>query len=424
MRKTVSLALTFVCLCLFSAFSAWQGYRADGWKRRVEEMHRGTLLSALTQMESMQYALQKAMLSQDANAGDYYLSHVSEGAGQVQRSLSLLPLSHPDTMQAIKLTNQLSAYARTLMEQESLSPSDTAQLSALIDTCRACTRSLMAQQETLTLSSSLPPFYPEGQTEAFDSAVSYPTLIYDGPFSDARQDREPNLSAQQEITWEEAARIARSCIGENRVLSVSPGAALQGPTPCHGVTLHLQDITLEAAVTRQGGKMLWITPDNGAFPCLVTIEECKKAALLFLERNGYGPMESTYFQVYEGMAVVSFAPVQGDVLLYPDLIKVQLRMDTAEVVGMEAKNYLIHHRARSALRPSLTQGQALEKVSPLLQVSGSRLCLIPKDEEEILCYEFSCTWQDAQFLLYINAFSGAQEELLQVVESATGLETV
>lgn len=424
MKKYVSVYLSFVLLCAFAALAAVRGYNADSWKGRLQEVYQGTLLSALRQMEDMHYALEKALLSQDEDAGEQYLNQVSDGAGQVQRSLSLLPLSHPSTMQAMKMTNQLGDYARTLMGQNALTDGDAAQLSSLISACRDYTQILLSNQAHLTAADTAPLFYPDGQTEAFDSAVSYPTLIYDGPFSDARQQKEPDLSAESEITWEEAARIARSFVGEERVLSFSPGADTLGPTPCHGVTLQLEDITLEAAVTRRGGKVLWLTPDNGAFSCLVTLEESKRAAQQFLQRNGYGDMESTYFQVYEGMAVLSFAPRQGNVLLYPDLVKVQLRMDTAQVVGLEAKNYLTNHSPRAPLSPSITETQALESVSPRLFVTGSRLCLIPKNDEEVLCYEFSCTFQDAQFLIYINALTGAQEELLQVVESSAGLETV
>jgi hypothetical protein len=37
--------------------------------------------------------------------------------------------------------------------------------------------------------------------------------------------------------------------------------------------------------------------------------------------------------VYQGLAVISFAATQGETILYPDQIKVQLRMDTAQVVA-------------------------------------------------------------------------------------------
>ncbi len=424
MKKNILLPFTLVFA--FAALSAAMAHRADTWKGRLTEVYQGALLSSLQQMEDMGYQLHKALLTQDSQAENTYLSLAAQGAMQVQKSLSLLPLSHPDTLQAMKLTNQLGDYAGRLMEREMLSEQDVQQLSALIDTCKAYTETLYQNREKLSFAPDQPPaFYPSEQTEAMDSDIAYPTLLYDGPFSDAAQQQKPlPLAGEREIDWEEAARIARQYVGENRVLSVSHGADVLGPTPCHGVTLHLRDITLEAAITRQGGKVLWLTPDNGAFPMEMTIEECRNAALQFLQSRRYGDMESTDFQVYEGVAVISFAPRQGNVLLYPDLVKVQLRMDTAEVVGVEAGHYLMNHRMRSTLAPHLSLQQAQAQVSARLSVQSAQLCLIPKNEREILCYEFTCTYQGDRFLLYINATDGTQEDILQVVETSTGLSTL
>ena len=56
--------------------------------------------------------------------------------------------------------------------------------------------------------------------------------------------------------------------------------------------------------------------------------------------------------IYDGLAVINFVALQDGVLLYPDLVKVQVRMDTGEIVGMEANNYLMNHTVRTALSPS------------------------------------------------------------------------
>ena len=115
-------------------------------------------------------------------------------------------------------------------------------------------------------------------------------------------------------------QIARDYVGDDRVVSVSPGADMGGALPCWGVTVRLSDISLQLAVTRQGGKVLWMAPDTADFAQEKTIGQCRESAAQFLELRGYAPMEPTYFQVYQGVAVISFAAAQGDTLLYPDLI--------------------------------------------------------------------------------------------------------
>ena len=154
------------------------------------------------------------------------------------------------------------------------------------------------------------------------------------------------------------------------------------------------------------------------------MEECRENALRFLEARGYENMRPTYFQVYQGVAVISFAAVQGETLLYPDLIKVQLRLDTAQVVGVEARNYLQNHAPRGLLVPTLSLEEAQGAVSSRLSIQRSQLCLIPTEGGEKLCYEFQGSYGGQTYLVYINAANGHQEQLLKVVEGETGLEAV
>jgi spore germination protein len=400
----------------------------DGYAARLWEIYDGAVLSALRQMEDMQLSLSKALLSQEDGAENQYLNQVSAGAAQVQRSLSLLPLSHTATQRAMKFANQAADYSSSLLTAGEITQEDAAKLESLLSACREYASSLSQNRESLAAEARTgkAAFYPEGsdpETAAYDSAVSYPTLIYDGPFSDARRTGQALALGTKIVSQEDAITIARDFVGD-RVKRAIAGVGTGGAIPCWGVTLELGDVTLQAAVTRQGGKILWMTPDTADYPAEKSVEECRENALLFLEARGFSGMKPTYFQVYQGVAVISFAASQGETLLYPDLIKVQLRMDTAQVVGLEARNYWQNHAARGLLIPTLTEEEARKLVGQRLNVQSSRLCLIPADSGEKLCYEFKGEYGGHTYLSYINALDGKQEELLKVVESDTGLEAV
>ena len=161
-------------------------------------------------------------------------------------------------------------------------------------------------------------------------------------------------------------------------------------------------------------------PEHASFEPSLTLEECTQAAQRFLQRHGYAPMEASYYQVYNGMAVIHFAALQDDVLLYPDQLKLQLRMDTGEVVGLEANQYLMNHTQRTGLSPRLTREQALSGVSPQLEVSSVRLCVIPRQEDELLCYEVTGTYQQQTYLVYVDAATGDEAEVLLMVDGAEG----
>ena len=431
MKKTTRYSALAALLAIALFFAAGAAVRSSWEARRVQarlqEVYDGAVLSALRQMEDMQLALNKALLSPEQGAESQYLSQVGAGAAQVQRSLSLLPLSHTVTQRAVKFANQLEDYTGVLLLSGAIGEEDANRLSALIAACGEYTAALYgARDEIVRQAAHGETFYPAADADgpAYDSAVSYPTLIYDGPFSDARSDSAPKGLGQKSVTREEALILARDFVGVDRVISAAPGADMGGAIPCWGVTLRLSDVTLQAAVTRQGGKILWLTPDTADFSVEKSLEDCRESAGQFLASRGLDAMEPTYFQVYQGVAVISFAATQGDTLLYPDLIKVQLRLDTAQVVGLEARSYWQNHAARGALTPVLTREEAAQAVSDRLQVEHARLCLIPTDRGEKLCYEFRGVFEGNTYLLYINALDGGQEQLLKVVESETGLEAV
>ena len=424
----IVLIVSMVILAISAGVTAWVSARAERLEARLREVYEGAVLSALRQMEDMQVALSKALLSSDHGAEAQYLNQVSSGAAQVQRSLSLLPLGHAATQNAVKFANQLTDYTAALLKQETLTETEAATLGSLISACADSAVALAKAGQDMTgqAVAGKIPYYPTGNqaTAAYDSAVAYPTLIYDGPFSDALESGMAKALSDHAVTQAEALQIARDFVGSDRVTSAIAGPEMGGDMPCWGVTVHLPDVILQAAVTKQGGKILWLAPDSADFSPQKSVEECRENALKFLDSHGYEHMRPTYFQVYQGVAVISFAAIQGDTVLYPDLIKVQCRLDTAQVVGWEARNYLMNHTARGLLTPQLTRDEARGHVSERLQINASRLCVIPTEAGEKLCYEFQGEYGGHTYLAYINANTGRQEELLKVVEGASGLEAV
>lgn len=120
-------------------------------------------------------------------------------------------------------------------------------------------------------------------------------------------------------------------------------------------------------------------------------------------------------------AVLNFAPRQAGVILYSDLVKVYLDRETGEVMGMDARNYRLNHRTRALPRPQLSEAEAEAYVSGELQVAQRALALIPLTQQtEVLCYEFKATRDGTFYIVYINALTGQEEQIFEVVNSAEG----
>ena len=111
--------------------------------------------------------------------------------------------------------------------------------------------------------------------------------------------------------------------------------------------------------------------------------------------------------------------------LYPYLIKVGIALDDGSVAFYDARGYLNNHRQRQLDSPALTPQQAAASVSPLLSIQSSRLVVIPTDgQNECFCYEFLASGDGGQQLLvYVNATTGAEENLLLLIQTPNGTLT-
>lgn len=414
------------------------GIQAQRSAQALEDAYAQRVLETQEHLQAIGLKLGKAPVAADARTQVELLAGISRQADSVVSGLSALPLSHIAMSDTLKFCNQLSEYAMVLALSvaagQPLTEQETAELVSLESQCALLTGQFATARETmvaesLRLTARPGVFYAEAQAARRpleqvadpDNGMDYPSMIYDGAFSDARHYGSPKALGEGRIDQRQAMEAARAFVGEERVRSVEAAPDSGGALASYGVKLTLNDgVVLNAEVTRQGGKMLWMVPEHAAFEPGWTLEECAEAARDFLLDRGYGEMEANHYQVYDGLAVINFVAVQDGVLLYPDLVKVQVRMDTGEVVGLEANNYLMNHTERTGLSPALSGEQALEKASSRLEAGQARLCVIPYREGERLCYEVPGRYEGREYRVYIDAITGEEAEVLMMVDSVGG----
>ena len=432
-KKYHLILYSLLALCVVLAVAYAVEAERDGRRAAdaLEDAWRGTLMSAMTQMEQARSNIDKALVTADAGQSARLLSRVSSDAAAVQGGLSALPLSQNAMSGAIKLCAQMGDYAESLLARADGGPNagEAATLTALSDACDALLQALrrgFGQMETGKLrfdTASVAMADADAAARPLENADSldYPTLIYDGPFSDVVSEGAPKGLGERQVSREEALRLAADFVGaakEDAAFSQESG----GSIPAYDVRVSLPDAVLHLAVTRQGGQVLWMFPESAGYTPVYGLEDCKTAARRFFSEHGYGDMELTFWQMYGGMATLSYAAVQDGVLLYPDLVKVQVRLDTLRVVGLEARRYLSSHTRRPFLTPVLSREEARESVSNRLRVTGERLCVIPLNAAEYLCWQFTGDYNGQTYYVYIDAKSGEQRDIQRLVENGRGIE--
>lgn len=421
-HSTPIIWLLLVALAVAVALALWQFREAKAAEITVRAGRERAYYSALDSLTNLEADLSKALVASGPGQHALLLGRVSSLAGAASENLSALPAAYGADESGLKFLGQTADYAQTLAaaaaEGRTLSGTDVRQLSQLMQKSGELRRHLENGEGFA---------YDAPSEEQKLSGIEYPSLLYDGPFSDGVRQGAPRGLSGEEITSEQAVEAGRAFLGAARAQRASD---MQGPIPCWGVSAETDGVTITLQVTRQGGKILWMAPETAGFETKLGMEACVARAREFLESHGFGEMEPSFTQQYDGLAVISFAAVQDGVTLYPDLVKAQVRMDTGEVVGLEANNYWMNHTERENLAPQVDEQQALRAVSGRLTVTGSRLCVIPVDDgldsgkTEKLCWEFAGEWNGSRYFVYIDAETGEEEKVLKVVAGNGGTLTI
>lgn len=415
-------------LCAVSALLAamtmlYASAASNGKKREtaLNAVYQRAFYETCEYVSGMQNDLNKLNATSSVRTQISLLDELSRRAQGAQCNLALLPVSMDAATVTMKFVNQAGDYAEALSARLSaggtLSEEDRAQLEVLSESA-----SLFASQLDEAITTGVFAVGENGEIPellANASEMSYPTLLYDGPFSDARTEGEARGPSGDEMTREQAAQALKAFLGDDAE-DISFTGDAQGETELYEFTLRYHGRECSAGVSKRGGRLFYLLPDAENSESLRTQEECIRSAKAFLEERIPDDVQESYYRVYGGVLTVNMVPVESGILLYPDLIKVQVSMSDAAVIGLEMKDYYRNHAPRALEEPSIDESQALALAGTRLELEGVRMCLIPVRQTEVLCYEVRGRKGEDEFLLYIDAQTGAEQTLFQLVEAPDG----
>ena len=429
--RRMGAAVTFaLLLCLSLGVNAAQSAGNRRLRMRYAMERQRDMSDVVSAMADIEVNLQKLLIASGASQSVGLLSETALLAQHVETGLSRLPLSHEAAAGAMKFAGQMGDYVMTLATQVSaggmLTTGDEAQIEGLLAACRGLNAHLTSvsgqvyggEMEDGGLYADASGAWPEAAI-AGDSAIEYPSLIYDGPFSDGRTAGAPKGLTGERVTRGQAREAAARYAGTTAD-HVADAADSGGQFEAFGFTAQTANGSVSVQVTGQGGRLLWMMPEAAEFEARVAQADCLRAAKVYLADMGFGEMEQCFVQEYDGMVVANFAALQDGVLLYPDQVKVQVSRATGTVVGAECSQFLMNHHERTDVEPELTIEQAQLTLSSRLQVRNARLCVIPTDGGEKLCWEFQGDFSGATYYAYVDAHTGEAAQILRVAQTEDG----
>ncbi len=443
MSRWIVTALLFVALIITGVWGYNQYIENRDYNIRTNNLYQKSFYELVGRVDNIESGLSKIMVSGDQGQSIVMLSDVWRQADSASSSLGQLPLSHIALNKTAKFLSQLSDYCRYLTikagEGKPLSLDEINNLKELRNSSIRLNNELKIldanvkkgtvswQEVRDKANKKLKEVSPDIVTRQFtkieETSIEYPTLIYDGPFSETLlKPKKLNISGR-EIDYKKAEEIAIDFLGRDRVETARNSADTQGEVETWGVQLETKDGEgpFYVSVLKKGGKVVSVISEGMAEKANIDYKEGERRAKEFLEKRGYKGMVSTYGQQNHGEAVFNFAYKDGDVIIYPDLIKVKISLGTGNIIGFEAMNYLVAHKERDLKQPKLSLEEARKLVNKNLEITSERLAVIPgKSGNEIQCYEFKGEFDGEKFIVYINSDTGKEENILKILNTNQG----
>ncbi len=441
---------TLVRLCSYGTAAvillgvfAYTGWRQAGiYQRYIEYDYQQSFSELVGSVSAIDTALQKGMYSTSPAMLTALSAEVFRQAAGAQSALGKLPFSFEELENTARYLSQVGDYTYALSKKvasgQTLSDEEIQNIQSLSDIARQLSGELTALQsiineENLRIGAALMtpnddavPVLGESMKQLESEFPEFPTLIYDGPFSEHIDKRRSELlSGQPEIPMEDALERAAAFLSLDKSLFSYVGEG-DGKIPVYTFEARVDGGELSINVTKQGGYVRGLLNSRTVPSPRLSVEDGLRAATDFLNAHGFPRMKESYYMLTGNILLVNFAYREGDLVCYPDLIKVGIALDSGRVVNFESLGYLLNHHQRQPPTVKVTREDAQKAVSGQLSVNGYQLVIIPTaGENEALCHEFLCASPKGQkYIVYINAETGLEEKILILLEGDNGSLTL
>ncbi len=440
-------AIVAVALLILSIVGIFQYYRANALAQELENQYVRAFHDLVDYTRDVDILLKKSLLATDAEQMASISSEVFMQSASAKACLAQLPTENDHLGQTSKFLSQVGDYTSYLsakvINNGIVTDEEFNNLTQLSSHATAISDGLSELQsqlydKNLSLDSVIgltahanedsgAESEPNGLYQLEQEFQDYPSLIYDGPFSEHIERMEPlMLHSKPELAQDRALSIARSFLGAERSGGLSFSSESNGTIPTYSFSSTREDgSNISIAVTKQGGAVLWMLDSRDVTSEEISTEKAIIAASDFLRQNGFNNMKESYYEKSANTLTINFAYTKNDIIMYPDLVKVKIALDNGSIVGFESQGYIMSHTERKLPEIKISENEARDKVKKHLNIKNVRLAVIPLDSRrEVLCYELRGDFNEQNYLIYINAETGNEEKILLLLESEEGYLTM
>lgn len=398
----------------------------------LEKVYQRTFYDLVDSVNNTENKLSKLLATNDIDYANNLLQEINDNVTNAEIQLSYLPISMNGIPETTKFINQIGGYTNSLVKKtktSQLSKEEKNKLNELYNSIYGIKINLQKVSNEINNGYVISKNIDVGKedynkfTKEFQQIKAldqdYPTMIYDGPFSDAVLNKEIKGLNFEEVSKEEAQKVLENIYPNNNKIDFVSES--NGKFQTYDFNVELNNIKLYAQITKKGGKLLTVSAIRNGYEENKTMEEAIANSKQFLEKMGIENMQCVWNDKLQADAYLNFAPVINNIVVYPDLIKIKVDLSSGEIIGYEACTYYTNHTQRNISSATISKETAKSKIDDQYKIENIQLVLSPIEYEgEILTYEFKCSYKGSTYYIYINAKTGEYENILKVIETKDG----
>ena len=416
------------------------------YRQASENSYNAAFFELVDYVQNVETYLAKSLISSTPEHGAETLTNLWREANLAQAYLSRLPIESQELENTEKFLNQVSDYSYSLSRKniynESLSDEDFNNLKELHTYSQELENTLnqlsddlntgrfswgeLTKKGTVAFAQQVDNISKESFSNLEKNFHEYSGLIYDGAFSEHLTNAEPKGLTGDNIDEDQAKEIAENFIGVENIKETSNLGYFENATISnYGFSIKKNnDETVNISISKKGGHVISMNANRDVNTESITQEQADEKGKQYLESKGFSNMKETYYLKQDGIVTINYAYNQDNVVMYPDLIKVKVALDNGEILGLESTGYLNNHQKRDISNVKITKEEAKKNLNKNLEITSEGMAVIPTEwKTEILCYEFKGKVDEREFLVYINAENGKEEDILVITNTPNGTLT-
>ena len=446
-RHMYSIIIVLLAICIALGVGLYK--KQTEYRQAMENAYNLAFFELVDYVQNVENYLAKSLISSSPEHGAETLTNIWREANLASSYLAQLPIATNELSNTAKFLNQVSEYSYSLSRKniydEPLTDEDLKNLKDLHAYSIELENTLnqlalemnegriswgeLTQKGNVAFAQQVSNLSQDSFGNITKSFEEYAGLIYDGAYSEHINEGAKKALTGEELTEDQAKEKVKLYLGEDKVQEITSNGLIEnGQIPAYDFTVKLngeEENYAYISITKQNGYPLLMNYNRDIVAEVISDEDANKIGQEYLASHGFENMRETYFLKQDGIITINYAGTQNDVVIYPDLIKLKIALDNGEILGIETSGYLNSHTTRETVTPRISKEQAKTTLNKDLQIESEGLSIIPTEwNTEVLCWEFKGKVAETEFLVYINAENGREENILVIIDTPNGTLTM